>query len=76
MGVSKPIKREQRIKNKEGKVMKIEIKYERLPTFCYAPMHVELLAILRRTVISKLRRRVSWRRHGDPGYVLHQGGGG
>lgn len=36
MNVCKPLRRIQRFSNKERKVSMVEIKYERLPTFCYA----------------------------------------
>lgn len=40
LDVTKPLRRVQKIKNSEGKVVVIEIKYERLPTFCYACSHI------------------------------------
>lgn len=36
MNVTKPLRRVQKIHNSKDNVVLIEIKYERLPTFCYA----------------------------------------
>ena len=36
MNITHPLKRVQKIRNSMGKVVMVEIKYERLPTFCYA----------------------------------------
>lgn len=36
MDVTKPLRRVQKIRNSKGNIVLVEIKYERLPTFCYA----------------------------------------
>ncbi|KAL2941144.1 Proline--tRNA ligase [Bienertia sinuspersici] len=36
LNIMKPLRRFVRIRNKEGNIVSIEVKYERLPTFCYA----------------------------------------
>lgn len=40
LDVTKPLRRIQKIKNSEGKVVAVDIKYERLPIFCYACGHI------------------------------------
>ncbi|KMT13573.1 hypothetical protein BVRB_4g083480 [Beta vulgaris subsp. vulgaris] len=35
LNITRPLRRIQKIKNSRGKVVVVEIKYERLPTFCY-----------------------------------------
>lgn len=35
LNVTKPLRRVQKVQNSMGKVVMVEIKYERLPTFCY-----------------------------------------
>lgn len=35
MNITKPLKRIQRIRSSTGKVIQVEVKYERLPMFCY-----------------------------------------
>lgn len=35
VNITQPLRRIQKIKNSRGKVIVVEIKYERLPTFCY-----------------------------------------
>ncbi|KAL2929827.1 Gag polyprotein [Bienertia sinuspersici] len=35
LDVTKPLRRFQRIKNKDGRVIKVDYKYERLPFFCF-----------------------------------------
>ncbi|KAL2894811.1 hypothetical protein RDABS01_010720 [Bienertia sinuspersici] len=35
LDVSKPLRRYQRIKGKDGNIIRVEFKYERLPFFCY-----------------------------------------
>ncbi|KAL2921371.1 hypothetical protein RDABS01_012862 [Bienertia sinuspersici] len=36
LDVTKPLRRFQRIKNKDGRVIKVDYKYERLPFFCFS----------------------------------------